>query len=113
MELTFELGLANVDINDAVDVSAINLYLSDDDMMSSTSTSFTAVATYPINVAAGADGSTLTSGLTASISADMAGCPSYSYICAQVTPDEDFECVDISANIDCKGKIKCIIYSWG
>ena len=103
--MTFSVGLANVDVN-PVDVSGMNLYLSDDEVLTTKSSPFAESGTYPITIGGSADGATATTGLIASVSADTAQCSSYSYLCVQVSPDDSIQCFDISSNIDCKGRRK-------
>ncbi|XP_070546502.1 uncharacterized protein [Ptychodera flava] len=102
VDFTFSIGLINTGAS-AVDVTGINVYLSDDESLTTKSAAFAgAGVTFPVSVAAKAAGSTLTTGLTASIVADEAQCSSYKYICAQLAPGNVIGCtVDISSKIDC------------
>ncbi|XP_070546173.1 location of vulva defective 1-like [Ptychodera flava] len=103
VDITFSIGLTNTHTA-AVECTAINTYLMKDTSETTKSSSFpVAGATFPISVAAGADGSTATTGLTASIKADEAQCSSYDRLCAELTPGGAKGCRDVSKNINCEG----------
>ncbi|XP_077979187.1 uncharacterized protein LOC144434590 [Glandiceps talaboti] len=103
VDFTYSIGLGNDGGSDK-DVASVDLYLSDDELLTNPSAPFTGTASpaFPITVTAGADGSTLTTGITASVIADETKCSSYTKICVKVMPGDVIACVDIpSDSKDC------------
>ncbi|XP_070546179.1 uncharacterized protein [Ptychodera flava] len=99
---TFSIGLSNADSTNSIICTAINIHLSDDETLTKKSTAVPVAGTnFPHTIAPSTDGSTATTGLTASITADAAQCSSYKYQCAQVIPGNAIECFSITDKIDC------------
>ncbi|XP_077997094.1 uncharacterized protein LOC144450365 [Glandiceps talaboti] len=111
VEITFSIGLTSTNPSDDRRVPAIDLYFTDDtsvpgyisiDAFSSKELDIYGRPTLEVSVPANADGTTLTTGLMASITADSRGCSEYRYLCVHIDPYDDRDCIDVSSNIDCK-----------
>ncbi|XP_070546025.1 uncharacterized protein [Ptychodera flava] len=96
--LTYDIKLENSGGDLDIDVTGINLYLADDNDMTTKSAPFESIGNFPIKVGANDDNEV--SGLTATVIADAEQCLLYKKICVQVLPNEDTQCL-ASDDIDC------------
>ncbi|XP_070546224.1 uncharacterized protein [Ptychodera flava] len=101
--MTYEIGLTNTGGSLDIDVTAIDLYLSDDKDLTTASSAFPSDEDdFPLKIASDSDGSTLSTGLSASVTADSEQCDKYVFLCAKVTPNAAVECIDVKDEIDCQ-----------